>query len=454
MKKYLKFLLITFVLISSNAFTNVVSITPTSDGKWSVECFDGRSIVIDSMNDFSNSVCDGQSSNFYKYCETYIDIHPQKWTLKAIFASLEVDSCNELNEIINEVTDLNLSSGRVQDLTVLKYFKNIKFLNLDNNINVSDYNSIGNLSSLESLSAKNNNIIEINALSKLEKLQTLDLSDNNISKITFLEGLYSLESLLLENNKIVDLTSLRGLLKLSDLNLAHNLITNIKPLKGLNELLALNLGYNGVANISSLKRNSNLEYLYLGHNKIENLGYLGTVSLREIYFEHNLVKKIGTLSHLEELRIINADNNLIYSSSDNLKLAVLINLEKLYLRGNNLLDIDKICPIEDQNLCFFDYTQNNPPFICDSSKNSNIRCIPYFLDKRNACFSLAALGEIPDYIKTCTFSIRTKGNMSNLQLAGQMDFSISTMNTGPEVCVKTFRRINASQELFGKINCK
>lgn len=98
-------------------------------------------------------------------------------------------------------------------------------------------------------------LTDISDAAMFPNLKKLDLSYNNIADISALSGLTSLTELRLGCNLIADVSPLGGLTSLTELDLGNNLITDVSLLCGLSELRSLTLSGNTITgeNIDRLR---------------------------------------------------------------------------------------------------------------------------------------------------------------------------------------------------------
>jgi internalin A len=124
---------------------------------------------------------------------------------------------------------------------------------------------LGNLTELQ---LSGHEIVDVKPISTLTNLTDLALSFNQIAEIKPLSVLTNLRWLNLAGNKITDVESLSKLTNLTGLSLHSNQIVDIQPLSRLTKLNILHLQYNQIVNIDSLSGLKNLEWLNLGGNPL------------------------------------------------------------------------------------------------------------------------------------------------------------------------------------------
>ena len=190
------------------------------------------------------------------------------------------------DEILN-ITSLYIDSCGINDLTGLRYAKNLKYINFPYN-NISDINELKYLSKLEKVILWHNKIEDISPLGNLQNLKHLDLDDN----------------------KIISIEPLKNLNQLTTLWASYNYIDNIKALENLTNLKYLYLNNNKIKDINSLKNLVNIEYLGLN-----DLSKLSELNLEGGFFPWDqiiIVNAKATSENTYEL-----DLNLLKDRNDN-----------------------------------------------------------------------------------------------------------------------------------------
>ncbi|MCK5128497.1 MAG: leucine-rich repeat domain-containing protein [Clostridiales bacterium] len=156
-----------------------------------------------------------------------------------------------------KIESLNLSQCKIEDLSFLKYFKNLKELYLDG-CGISNLMPLKEMYSLKKLSLAKNNISDALPLYNLVNLKQLDLSNNLIEDVYGLSNLKSLTTLNLSRNNIVFLNGLYGLENLETVDMSNNFIYSINALnnsnvKHLNILNTNILSFGAAGDIESLE---------------------------------------------------------------------------------------------------------------------------------------------------------------------------------------------------------
>ena len=160
-------------------------------------------------------------------------------------------------EVAINLTNLNLASNMVSDISRVATLTNLTDLNLANNM-VSDLSPVAGLINLTNLNLAKNAISNISPVSGLTNLTALAIDINTVSDISPVSSLINLTALDFQNNTITDISPVTNLTKLVFLVLQNNKISDISPVAGLTDLTLLFLGNNMISDISPLVENTGL----------------------------------------------------------------------------------------------------------------------------------------------------------------------------------------------------
>ena len=212
-------------------------------------------------------------------------------------------SASGIEDVIELDLSLPLSSGmeKIEDLTGIEAFINLKRLLLDNNA-LTEINVAG-LSQLEILKVDNNKLNVLDC-SGNNKLQSLSVNNNLLTQLDVSEN-HDLWSLEVSQNQLAEI-NVSNNPKLTDLTLGNNELSEIDLSKNVNlwdltindnNLTSLNvsnspeLWYLGASGNElteiKLQGAESLEFLTVGDNKLSYMNLSGLPALREIYAEHN-----------------------------------------------------------------------------------------------------------------------------------------------------------------------
>lgn len=241
---------------------------------------------------------------------------------------------------IENVTDLDLSlplssdMEKIEDLTGIEAFINLKRLLLDNNA-LTEINVAG-LSQLEILKVDNNKLNVLDC-SGNNKLQSLSVNNNLLTQLDVSEN-HDLWSLEVSQNHLAEI-NVSNNPELTDLMLGNNELSAIDLSKNVN-LWDLTINDN---NLTSLDVSNSPELWYLGAsgNRLEEIELQGAISLEYLSVSNNELSNMN-LSGLTALLEINAENNEL----TNLVLENKPALYLIYAEDNALsqLDLSSLSP--------------------------------------------------------------------------------------------------------------
>ena len=271
------------------------------------------------------------------------------------------------------ITRLNLSGNSISDLSPLMNLPYLQWLDISYNA-VSDLKPLMGISSLSFLNAAHNNIGSTSALTMMTGLNTLYLDSNPINDLSGLRKLRSIQILGLTETGLNDgdLQYLRGLQTLSSLNITDNpLLTaqGVDLLKGFlpgcmidHTAFAFNIDFSGrsvpadtyelrmigqnVSDISTLQMMPQLRVVDLSVNQVTNLYPLYFSDCRftitDMNLSYNGLSDITPLSLLTSIENLDLSYNQITSLQP---LMTLSTLRSLRLTGNplSLEDINLLC---------------------------------------------------------------------------------------------------------------
>jgi internalin A len=196
---------------------------------------------------------------------------------------------------IGDMTQLFIYDEMLEDLKILRYFKNLEVLYVSGRID--DYSYIGEMTKLVILTIRPHKMLyDISFLSELTSLRSLQL-DTRISIEDFspLANLRELENLHIKRNfvgttdirtKRTDLSPLAELGKLVHLEVRWSSVEDITPLAELTNLRSLNLLGNLITDISPLTGLNKLDYLDLIGNPITDFSPLDNMKIMEVYYDN------------------------------------------------------------------------------------------------------------------------------------------------------------------------
>jgi internalin A len=301
-------------------------------------------------------------SRFADWCRHINSLSEEaRHTVKVLLKKAGTDDAEAAEQILSSMTELDLGSNKITDLSSLASLTNLTTLNLQSNqisdisslgsltnlttlnlesTGISDISSLGSLTNLTTLNLSLNQISDISSLGSLTNLTTLNLSLNQISDFSFLGSLTNLTTLHIWDNQITDISFLGSLTNLTTLDLYDNQITDISSLGSLTNLTTLNLQSNEITDISSLASLTNLTTLNLSENQITDISALRSLTnLTELDLNYTQITDITFLGSLTNLTTLDLEDNQITDIS---ALRSLTNLTTLELEDNQITDISAL----------------------------------------------------------------------------------------------------------------
>ncbi|MRX69886.1 conserved repeat domain-containing protein/Por secretion system C-terminal sorting domain-containing protein [Flavobacterium resistens] len=242
---------------------------------------------------------------------------------KAIKIDENDDAEIQLSEAL-KVSELNIFSSNIKDVSGIENFINLKKLNCG-----SDY------------------LTELN-VSSLKQLTYLDCSGNSIKTLD-VSALQNLETLVAAQNSLVSV-NVAGLTKLHHLHLDRNVVESLN-LSGLTSLKYVDFGYNNLKTLD-LTGITKLEDLICNDSKIESLTNLKDCSnLTRLWIQNNLLNTLD-LSNCPKLTDLWADNNNLTT----IDLTTPKNIRNASLGKNKLTSVN----VDDySNIDFIRLSDNN-----------------------------------------------------------------------------------------------
>ena len=257
------------------------------------------------------------------------------------FGGNEVSDVSALASLRN-LMELDLYHNQVSDVSALASLRNLTRLALGFN-QVSDVSALRGLTNLTELYLSGNQVSDVSALASLRNLEVLNFGGNEVSDVSALASLRNLEVLNFDGNDVSDVSALRGLTNLTKLELSGNQVSDVSALASLTKLTWLMLGDNEVSDVSPLASLRNLPRLWLWGNEVSDVSPLASLrNLVWLFLSGNDVSDVSALASLTKLRRLMLGDNEV---SDVSALASLTNLRWLYLDDNEVSDVSALASL-------------------------------------------------------------------------------------------------------------
>lgn len=256
--------------------------------------------------------------------------------------SIEMIYVKEIQEdnLILEMDTINNITDSIFPYDINKIFPLLKEMTNTTEINVKDDKDIYNLEPLSELSeltylnCSGTKVNDITPIRNLGKISYLDISDThitNISNLKYTNGIqnfianniyinnisvvssYSeLNTLSIANTDVFDITPLSDCQNLNILNISQTDIDSIDALKNLPNLYNLDISYTPINDLSAIQNAENLHFLNIEGSKVNDLSPLANLqNLNEINFSNTDIADLSPLNNIKSLNRVYCDHTLI-----------------------------------------------------------------------------------------------------------------------------------------------
>lgn len=273
-------------------------------------------------------------------------------TLKIRIPTTDIPNITEINldnkeilditgiEQLTYLTKVSLAKNQIENIDALTNLNNIVELNLNGNSNLGDKaNSVlSSKTGITTLKLSNTGIKNINFISQLGALQVLEIANDSFNTLTSIEELNSLTKLDVSGNP--SLRTIDSILKVTTLENLNISNTGINTLELDEENLI------GIYNLRNLKE------LYVSGLDVDTLQPIVKTFYNEEHHQDEDENWIGDyeayLKNLETLDIsyINRNENSNATLPYFSELTYLEKLNKLYMQGNQLIDVSDLYQLE------------------------------------------------------------------------------------------------------------
>jgi hypothetical protein len=143
------------------------------------------------------------------------------------------------------------------------------------NTELKNYNVIGKMKNLDSLSFSNCNLQNLSILKDLKNLCNLSISNSKIASFQGIENLTNLEYLDCDGTNLSDLNCIKDLINLTFLNISNNPITSLECLGDMLKLRTLFVSKTKITNFKGLEKiDIEFEKIAYWDNEIEDFSHL------------------------------------------------------------------------------------------------------------------------------------------------------------------------------------
>lgn len=163
---------------------------------------------------------------------------------------------------------IHLTLSESEELFLLEYFKNLKYLSLSGIKTLEEMTPLSSLFTLKELNLANTNISDLSFLKPLVNLKKLTISLTPVRNISVLPELLALTFLDISDTSIDSWKPLSDCKKLKELYVRNSKNVDVKVLGALNKLQVLNINNVVFEDFNFLENLSKLEYISFGGTKL------------------------------------------------------------------------------------------------------------------------------------------------------------------------------------------
>ena len=222
---------------------------------------------------------------------------------------------------VSSITELDLSSSSITNLTGLENFTSLQNLNLLGN-SITSIEPITGLTSIKILNLSGNQvkITDVDKLSNLTNMVNLNMSSSQITNVDFMSDFNSLQTLDVSGNGISSLAPISGLLSLTNLNIAKNTsFSRMEDILSFSNIKQLDISETGLLTLDKIYTLQKLKVLKVQRLEIDLSPIIAT-------YKNEENETLSYLSALEELDISYTTKSISFGN-----LAYLENLKRLYM---------------------------------------------------------------------------------------------------------------------------
>ena len=292
----------------------------------------------------------------------------------------------------SDVTDLDLSSMGVWDISALSACQNITRLNLSGN-SISDLSPLMNLPYLQWLDISYNAVSDLKPLMGISSLSFLNAAHNNIAGTSALTMMTGLNTLYLDSNPIRDFSGLRKLRSVQILGLAETGLADgdLQYLRGLQTLASLNIKDNplltsqGVDLLKGFLPGCMIDHSAFAFN-IDFSGQYVPADTYELRMVGQNVSDISTLQMMPQLRLVDLSVNQVTNLYPLYFSECRFTITDMNLSYNGLSDItplSMLTSIENLDLSFNQITSLQPLMTLTTLRSLRLVGNPVSMDEVN-----------------------------------------------------------------------
>ncbi len=217
--------------------------------------------------------------------------------------------------VYDTVTDIIRDTILVNTSTIyrlLKSFRNIRKIDLSNNLIIQDLTPLNELTELTEINISNTLIEDLAPARNLNKLEVFNCSGTTVVSLESLRYVTTMKELNCSLTSIENIEILANLSELNDLDLSHTRVTQLSALAELKKLAHLNISGTNIVNLSPLNNLPSLSDLNISNSQVRELTSIDLLySIQNLNIDSTDIVSLEPLSSYNELSILQANNTPI-----------------------------------------------------------------------------------------------------------------------------------------------
>lgn len=227
----------------------------------------------------------------------------------AVAEHLATDQIYTITDTISQIEPDTITVDASPIYKQLMRFKQIKTIDLSNNMMIGNLDPISELTELTTIDFSNTLIDDLSPLRNLNQLQQLDCSGTPVTDISPLRYATNLNMLDCSITRITDFSVLEHLNRLEKLDLSFTPITSVDVLASLSKLKQLKISGTQLTDLSAISQLNELAYLNVSNSKMSSLSSISSLSgLKNLNIDSTAIADLSPLSSLHQLSVLQANH--------------------------------------------------------------------------------------------------------------------------------------------------
>ena len=306
---------------------------------------------------FQDAAIENTVRTLLRLSDSYEIMTNDLWKIKSFTVPKDAKNYGDL-KYMKALEILNIDHGVSDQLSSIANSISLSTLNITNTLlSFSDVETIGKITSLESLTLDSCGLSTISPLSQLTSMQYLNLANNSLRDLSSISHMTELKELNLRRNAVNDLSALSDCINIEVLDISSNpQILSLEPLRAYMKLYRLDITDNKLSDISPLSDTRKLKELKASNNALESIDALQNCSeLTYVDISNNAIASLSALTSLESITYLNFSNNkvsILPAWSTDCQLVTIDG------SSNLISDLSPLAGLENLNIIIMNYNTN------------------------------------------------------------------------------------------------